>query len=68
MSYPLTRDNPDKRFYFVTDDFVCADMKLNTPEKILHVLKTGENEIFVDEDLKKGAMVPLDKMLEMAKR
>ena len=68
VSYPLTRDNPDKKFYFVTDDFVCADMKLNTPEKILHVLKTGENEIFVDEDLKKGAMVPLDKMLEMAKR
>ncbi len=67
VEYPLKRDNPDKQFYFVTDEFVCADMKLNTPEKILHVLKTGENEVSVDEELRAGAMKPLDKMLEMAR-
>ena len=42
-------------------------MKLNTPEKILHVLETGENEITVDEEKRKKALVPLDRMLEMAK-
>ncbi len=67
VEYPLKRDNPDKEFYFVTDDFVCADMKLNTLEKVLHVLKTGENQVLVDEELRQGAMKPLDKMLEMAR-
>ena len=51
IAYPLQMQNPNKQFFFVTDDFCCADMKLNTPEKILQVLKTEENEVVLDENL-----------------
>ena len=42
-------------------------MKLNTPEKVLHVLETEENQVFVDDEIRKNAMKPLEKMLELAK-
>ena len=42
-------------------------MKKVTLEKILDVLKTGKNEIFLDSDLKDKALASLDKMLELAK-
>ena len=66
IAYPLQMQNPNKQFFFVTDDFCCADMKLNTPEKILQVLKTEENEVVLDENLCASAMRPLNRMLELA--
>ena len=42
-------------------------MKLNTVEKVCHVLKTGENEVRVSDEKRAGALAPLDKMLELAK-
>ena len=67
VGYPLSRHNPNKRFYFVTEQLQCTDMKLNTPEKILRVLQTGENEITVSEEKRLRALMPLDLMLRMAK-
>ena len=67
VSYELRRNNPDKRFYFVEPCPCCADMKLNTPEKILEVLQTGENAVIVDEAVRRQALLPLDRMLELAK-
>ena len=67
VGYPLELLNPGKKFWFVTEQFCCADMKLNTPEKVLHVLRTGENEVFIDEEIRRRALLPLDRMLEMAK-
>ena len=67
VAYELQRDNPDKRFYFVEPRPCCLDMKLNTPEKILEVLKTGKNAVTVDEAVRKRALLPLDRMLELAK-
>ena len=46
---------------------MCRDMKLNTLEKVLHVLKTGENEMQLPEDLCEKAVKPLDRMLALAK-
>lgn len=66
IDYPLNLNNPDKKFYFVTDELCCADMKLNTLDKVLHVLKTGENEVVLDEMTMSKANAPLDRMLEMA--
>ena len=65
--HPMQRDNPDKTFYFTKTPPICADMKTITPEKILHVLKTGENEIHLDEAVRLRAKAPLERMLEMAK-
>jgi len=66
VSYKLKLENPDKKFYFGGKP-CCKDMKLNTLEKILHVLKTGENEVLVSDERREKALKPLDKMLEMAK-
>lgn len=63
----LKKNNPDKKFYFEAVECCCANMKLNTLEKVLSVLKTGENEVNVDEELSKKSLVPLDRMIEMAK-
>ncbi len=67
VGFALTSANPDKKFYFVKEDFTCADMKLNTPEKVLRVLETFENEVTLDPDTAKAAMLPLERMLELAK-
>ncbi len=67
VGYPLELNNPAKKFWFVTESFCCADMKLNTPEKVLHVLRTGQNEVFIDEETRRRALLPLDRMLELAK-
>ncbi|MBQ9939417.1 MAG: quinolinate synthase NadA [Oscillospiraceae bacterium] len=67
VAYPLELNDPNKKFYFARESFSCVDMKLNPPEKVLHVLKTEENQVEVDEAKRVRAMLPLDRMLEMAK-
>lgn len=67
VGYQLRADNPEKKFYFGGSCPVCPDMKLNSLEKIVHVLKTGENAVEVNEEVRKKALVPLDRMLELAK-
>ncbi len=66
--YKLQKDSPNKKFYFVEPMPVCEDMKKITLEKILHVLKTKENQVEVDNETAKRAMLPLDKMLEIANK
>lgn len=67
VSYMLSTDNPEKRFYFPKTRPCCPDMKLNTLEKLLHVLQTEENGIYLDDDTSRAAQLPLDKMLELAR-
>ena len=67
VSYALERQNPNKTFYYVTEDAPCTDMKRNTPERILHALKTGDGRVEIDEDTRQKAMRPLERMLELAK-
>lgn len=63
----LEKRYPDKKFYFTKTEPVCEDMKLITPEKILHVLKTGENEVIMDGELCEESRKPLEEMLRLAK-
>lgn len=65
--YELKRENPDKQFYTLTDHQVCSDMKTITLEKIANVLKNEENEVFVSDEVRKKAMLPLERMLALAK-
>lgn len=67
VRYELEKRYPDKKFWFTETEPVCRDMKLITLEKILHVLRTGENEVKMEEALRKTAGRPLEKMLELAK-
>lgn len=66
VRWKLEKDNPEKKFYFTKTEPVCRDMKLNTLEKLLHVLKTGENAVEVDQELQDLSKKPLVRMLELA--
>ena len=60
----LSRDFPEKEFILISDRLVCHNMKYNTLEDILHVLETGENEVFVEEHLRKLALGAIERMVE----
>lgn len=55
---------PNKTFYFL-DDFVCADMKLLSMEKLVKNLRDKENKVEVDENIAKKALLPLERMLDL---
>ena len=67
IDYKLITDNPDKRFYYHNPNHCCADIKLNTLENVFFVLKNEDKEVFVSDALRKGALKPLERMLEFAK-
>lgn len=67
VSYELAQKNPDKKFYFTDTLPICPDMKLITLKKVLHVLKTGDNEVHMESELIEKTRQPLNKMLELAK-
>lgn len=63
--HPLTTQNPGKKFYPVTPIADCANMKLNTLEKILWALEDMAPEITVPEDVARAARRPIQRMLEV---
>lgn len=67
VRYELERRNPKKRFYFTETEPVCVDMKKLTLEKVLHVLKTEENEVHVTKEVREESGKALERMLELAK-
>lgn len=44
----------------------CPWMEMNSLEKLAHVLETGENEIHIDESIRKKAVVPIQRMLDFS--
>lgn len=66
VRYELEKRYPEKQFYFTETEPVCRDMETVTLEKVLHVLKTGENEVTVSDLVRKEAKRPLERMLELA--
>lgn len=67
VRYALETKNPEKTFYFPKTTPVCPDMKTITLDKIIHVLKTGENAVHVHDAVASAAGRPLERMLELAK-
>ncbi len=67
VAFELEASNNNKKFYFPSPCPICTDMKLNTLEKVLEVLENETNEVIVSEEVRKGALAPLEKMLELSK-
>lgn len=65
--YELRKRNPNKKFYTLTESQICDDMKLITLEKVYEVLLNDSNEMKVSDEMRKRALVPLERMLEYAK-
>ena len=62
----LKERRPDASFYFPETTPTCVNMKKITPEKVLHLLKTGENEIHARPETEGAAKNALARMLELA--
>lgn len=45
----------------------CPYMKLNTMEKLLQCMQNKKPEIILDEEIRKKALIPIQKMLEISK-
>lgn len=67
VDFKLRLDNPNKDFYYPQKRPCCPDMKLNTLENLLSVLKEEKNEVILSKEIIEKAAVPLERMLEMAK-
>ena len=65
--YELKKRNPDKVFYPMKNNLLCADMKFITLDKIYDVLKNETNQMEVSSEVTEAALRPLDRMLELAK-
>lgn len=67
VSYDLQKKNPNKTFYFPKTTPICPDMKTITLDKIIRVLKTGENQANLSAEVAATAKLPLERMLELSK-
>lgn len=65
--YELMQKNPDKQFYPVARTQICMDMKKVTLDKVLLTLENMDNEVVLEDEIMKKALVPLQNMLELAK-
>lgn len=63
----MVKNNPDKAFYPIMENQICSDMKKITLEKVIDVLETGSNEVFVSDELRFRANKPLTNMLELGR-
>ena len=64
----LSLEMPDKKFYTLSKNFICPDMKLTTLSGVLEFLKTGiGEEIVLDEQTIKEARRCIDEMLRLGK-
>ncbi|MCR4841082.1 MAG: quinolinate synthase NadA [Lachnospiraceae bacterium] len=62
----LQMDCPEKRFYELSKDCVCRNMKLTTLADVYNFVKYGEaEEILMEEDVRLKALAPINKMLEL---
>ncbi len=67
VAYALTQARPDAEFYFPATGPVCPDMKKITLDKIIRVLRTGENAVQpMAPELLEPAKKTLTRMLELA--
>ena len=65
--HTLRKENLYKKFTLLSPSLICYNMKKTSLEDVLHVLKTEENEITVDEEIRKKAFGSLNRMLELTK-
>ncbi|MDD3374627.1 MAG: quinolinate synthase NadA [Candidatus Omnitrophica bacterium] len=64
MVYPLSKENPNKIFYPVTELAVCPNMKKTTLEKVEISLRNMVYEVILSQEIIKGAKKPIDNMIK----
>ena len=59
LLYRLRNENPDKKFYAVSDRALCPNMKKIDAEKVLWSLEDLQHRITVPDDISKKHADPL---------
>lgn len=63
--YSLEKENPDKRFYPISEYAFCSNMKMISLNTVLRSLEKMEYVVTVPEDVRVRAKRALDRMLEV---
>lgn len=66
LLYRLRNENPDKKFYSVSDRALCPNMKKIDLEKILWSLEDMRHRITVPEEIADKARLSIERMLELS--
>lgn len=61
----LEYEFPDKKFYPLSERFVCANMRLTTLSSVRAALSGGGEEILLDEELRLAAKKCIDRMISL---
>lgn len=61
----LSNECPEKKFYTVTDTFVCPNMRYTTLDDVLACCKGEGEQIELDEETRLGAKRCIDRMIEL---
>ena len=61
----MNEENPEKKFYPVSERAICSDMKLNTLEKVLWSMEDMQGEIKVEEEIRIKAQRAVERMIEI---
>ena len=61
--HTLHKENPEKIFYSPSSDLVCPDMKRITLEDVIAALKENRHQITVPEDVRRRALLAVERML-----
>lgn len=66
LLYRLRNENPEKKFYSVSDRALCPNMKKIDAEKVLWSLEDMQHRITVPEDISTRARRSIEAMLELS--
>ncbi len=65
LLYPLSKQNPDKKFYPASEKMICEAMKMTTLELVYQALETMEPQVRVPEEVRVKAYRAVKRMLEI---
>ncbi|MEN2998709.1 MAG: quinolinate synthase NadA [Brevinematia bacterium] len=61
----MKKYRPDAQYYPVSENMICEYMKKITLEKVLWALKEEKYQVVVPEEIRKKALIPIQRMLEI---
>jgi quinolinate synthase len=65
VMYQLKKDNPDKKFYLLSQSLICPNMKKTNLESVRNSLLNKEYEIELDKEIILKAKTSLERMLNI---
>jgi len=65
LLHRLNKENPDKKFYLLTEGLLCPNMKKTTLTSVVRTMEEMRNSVTVPEEIRLKAKRSLDRMLKV---